>query len=96
MMTRSEKLFEEIFEGFQIKFEKIPESNVRNEERPDYEVGEGGSLSYWEVKELEENPHEKEVVKAISNGEEEIYSVNSKRVRRSIQKAFHQFNVLNR
>jgi len=90
-MNRSEKLFQEIFERFQIKFEKIPESTVNDEKRPDFEVGEGNTLSYWEVKELEENHHEKRIVKAISNGQKKIYSVNSKRVKESIRKAFHQF-----
>ena len=62
-MTKSEVLFEEILRNKGIQFQKIPES--KNEERPDYQVGEGDSSSYWEVKEIEENPEEKKIIESI-------------------------------
>jgi len=82
-MTVSERLFESILSGLKIDFKKIPECS---EKRPDYKVGKE-IISYWEIKELTENPDEKQIVNSISAGEQEVYSVNSKRVENSIKEA---------
>ena len=82
-MTVSEILFESILSSLKIDFEKIPESNKK---RPDYKVGKE-TISYWEIKEITKNPDEKKIITSISHGEQEVYSVNSKRVENSIKDA---------
>lgn len=87
-MTKSEALFEEILSSLQIKFKKISEGDIQ---RPDYIVGEGDNISYWEIKEIVENQDEKNIINSIDSGNMDAYSVNSKRIKKRIKKAFHQF-----
>ena len=87
-MTESESLLEELLSSKDIEFLKIPESITPT---PDFKVTIHGEESYWEVKELEENPDEKGILKDIKNGCNEIYSVNSQRVENSIKFAAKQF-----
>ena len=87
-MTESEILFEKLLLSKNISFQKIPESTTPT---PDYKVTIGGRESYWEVKELKENPDEEGILKNIKNDCNDIYSINSKRVSNSIQSAAKQF-----
>ncbi|ELN4659382.1 hypothetical protein RZ729_005513 [Escherichia coli] len=50
--TKSEKLFEEILERKQIKFNRILEDETKT---PDYEIILNSMKTYWEIKELFEN-----------------------------------------
>ncbi len=87
-MTESEKAFEKILELSEINFSKIPEGESLT---PDYEVIIESGLTYWEIKELEENEHEKEILSKVENNEGSVYSVNSRRIEGSIKKACAQF-----
>lgn len=88
-MTESEALLEEIFNSKKISFTKIPETNEHK--TPDYFVNHQSETSYWEVKELEENPHEKKILHDISNDDNDVYQINSKRISSSIKSASKQF-----
>lgn len=90
-MTRSEQLLEEILQRYGITFTKIPESKVDGEKRPDYLVGSEHSPTYWEVKELEENPVEKKIIEAANNSLSEVYSIDSERLAGKLEAAFKQF-----
>ncbi len=87
-MTKSESIFESILFKRNIAFKKIPEEITRT---PDYEVHLGNLVSYWEIKELEENPDEKEIQKQIKTNSHGLYKVNSLRVTNSISSACGQF-----
>lgn len=90
-MTKSETLLEEIFEKFRIEFKRLPTSSVSYKKTPDYMVAIGYKQTYWEVKELGPNEDEERISNSISSGENDIYSVNSRRVRNSIKSACRQF-----
>ena len=81
-MTESEKLLETILANKKITFEKIPEGEVKFLKTPDYLVMLNSTKTYWEVKELKENPSEKSILNS-----DEIYSVNSIRVSNNIKDA---------
>ena len=86
-MTESESIFENLLSERNINFRKIPESSIKT---PDYEIIHGGR-SYWEIKELTENPNEKSILNQVKNGISDVYSVNSHRVKDSIKKSCQQF-----
>lgn len=86
-MTESERLIEEILSERSIPHNKIPDSTTRT---PDYEVELGGTESYWEIKELSENPTEKQILDDVNSGIIEIYSIDSKRISESIKSASGQ------
>ncbi|PSW74473.1 hypothetical protein C9J41_06270 [Photobacterium sp. GB-50] len=86
-MTESESQFEITLDDKNIKFQKIPETEGKT---PDYEVYLGNHLSYWEIKELIENPSEKQVLRDIEGECLGIYQVNSDRVVNSIKDAAKQ------
>ncbi len=87
-MTKSESIFEFVLSERNIAFKKIPEATTRT---PDYEVYIDNLVSYWEIKELKENPDEKAIQNQIKTDSHGIYSVNSLRVRNSIKSALRQF-----
>jgi hypothetical protein len=87
-MTESETIFESVLQGKRIPYDKIPETASRT---PDYKINIGFTDSYWEVKELEENPTEKEIIKNIELNHQEAYSVDSSRIVNSIKSASDQF-----
>ncbi|EGR2558777.1 hypothetical protein DX887_23585, partial [Vibrio alginolyticus] len=87
IVTESESQFEATLYSKNIKFRKIPESEGKT---PDYEVYLGNHLSYWEIKELTENPSEKQVLRDIEDECLGIYQVNSDRVVNSIKDAAKQ------
>lgn len=89
-MTESERLIQEILSDRAIPHNKIPDSTTRT---PDYEVVLGGTNSYWEVKELAENPTEKQISDNVDSGIIEIYSIDSKRISESIKSASGQLRV---
>ena len=86
-MTESERIFEEILSNRDIPHTKIVESTIRT---PDYEVVIGDKNSYWEIKELTENPSEKQIKNNIESGIVEIYGICSDRVSESIKSASGQ------
>ena len=86
-MTESERLIEEILSNRAIPHTKIPESTIRT---PDYEVVIGDTKSYWEIKELTENPSETQIVDDVESGTVETYSIDSNRVSESIKSASGQ------
>jgi hypothetical protein len=88
MKNESEKLFENILTKLGIGFSKIPESEIRT---PDYKIYFGSLDTFWEVKEIERNEPEKIILKAIDQGENEIYSVHSGRGENSVKSAADQF-----
>lgn len=87
-MTKSEQIFNDIFIELGITPYKIPESSIQT---PDYEIILNGIKTYWEIKELEENEKEKEIINKIQSDQQDIYSVNSERVNNSIKTACAQF-----
>ena len=90
-MTRSEQILEEILTGCGISFKKIPESQISGEKRPDYLVGTEDRPTYWEVKELDENPEERKIINSATGQLSEVYSVDSERVADKLDAAFKQF-----
>ena len=86
-MTESERLIEEILSNRAIPHTKIVESTIRT---PDYEVVIGDKNSYWEIKELTENPSEKQIADNVESGVVEVYSIDSDRVSESIKSASGQ------
>ncbi|HIF9160665.1 TPA: hypothetical protein ACX6PK_001478 [Photobacterium damselae] len=86
-MTESERQFEKTLYSKNIHFRKIPESEGKT---PDYEVCLSNHLSYWEIKELTENPAEKQILRDIEDECLDIYQVNSDRVVNSIKDAAKQ------
>lgn len=90
-MTESEILFEKILENKSIKFGRIPTSDIPGKRTPDYIVDVDGVATYWEVKELCPNENEQQIAKNIANGINELYSVDSTRVRNRIESACGQF-----
>ncbi|WP_160106178.1 hypothetical protein [Pseudomonas izuensis] len=86
-MTESEILFEAILSNRAIPHTKIVESADRT---PDYEVIIGGKKSYWEIKQLDENPSEKTILKKVESKAVEIYSIGSIRVSECIKSASGQ------
>ena len=87
-MNYSEQLFEKILTNHRIGFRKIPESTIRT---PDYEILLGSMKTFWEIKEIEENKQEKQMVQSTKSGQVEVYSVDSNRVVNSIKSASKQF-----
>ena len=87
-MTESEVLLEKLLSTMNVDFQRIAESSTPT---PDYKVTINGEESYWEVKELEENQDEKNILKDIEKDSADIYCVNSKRVSHSIKSAARQF-----
>jgi hypothetical protein len=87
-MTESEEIFESVLLKKGIIYERIPEAESRT---PDYKINLGCADTYWEIKELEENLNEKEILKKIEVNEQEDYSVDSSRVANSIKTASAQF-----
>lgn len=87
-MTESEEIFESVLLKKGIIYERIPEAESR---APDYKINLGCADTYWEIKELEENLNEKEILKKIEVNEQEGYSVDSSRVANSIKTASVQF-----
>lgn len=87
-MTESEVLLEKLLSSMNVDFQRIAEGSTPT---PDYKVTINGEESYWEVKELEENQDEKNILKDIENDCNDIYSVNSQRVSNSIKSAAKQF-----
>jgi len=90
-MTKSEKLLEDILIKYGISFARIPKSEIQNQKTPDYLVFIDNVKSYWEVKELEPNENEESISQSFENGDGDIYSVNSQRIRNSIKSACKQF-----
>lgn len=86
-MTKSEILIEKILSNRAIPHTKIAESIDRT---PDYEVVIGGTKSYWEIKQLDENLSEKAILKNVESETVEIYSVDSNRVSECIKSASGQ------
>jgi hypothetical protein len=86
-MTESERLIEEIFSNRAIPHTKIAESTIRT---PDYEVVIGDTKSYWEIKELTENPSEKQILGNVESGVVKLYSIDSERVSECIKSASGQ------
>ncbi|MGH8493928.1 MAG: hypothetical protein ACRERR_12625 [Moraxellaceae bacterium] len=90
LMTHSEKTLVKIFKNRGLSPIKIPESEFNNEKRPDFEVLIGELITIWEVKEITENPSEKEI--ELGNLPDQTYSVeSSKRIEKHIDKARKQF-----
>lgn len=89
-ITESERLIEEILSERAVLHNKIPESTTRT---PDYEVVLGGTKSYWEIKELTENPTEKQIADNIDFETFEVYSIDSKRISESIKSASGQLRT---
>ncbi len=87
-MTESELLLQKILTAKGVKHKKLPESGIRT---PDFEVICGDLVSFWEVKELEENPDEKGILKNQEAGQGEIYSIDSDRIENQIKSACGQF-----
>lgn len=87
-MTKSETTFLNLMKHFGISAEKIPEGN---EKSPDFKLVIEGQPQYWEIKELEENPNELQIIADINSDSHDIYTVNSKRVERVISDAAKQF-----
>lgn len=89
-ITKSERLIEEILSDRAIAYNKIP---VSTERTPDYEVVLGDTKSYWEIKELTENPTEKQIVNNVNSGIIDVYSIDSKRISESIKSAAGQLKI---
>jgi|GEM_PF-3125454 len=87
-MNESEEALESLLTSSKIIYQKIPEEGLPT---PDYEVVIGNKKTFWEVKELKENAHEKKILSKIESDELGIYSVDSKRIENSIKKACSQF-----
>ena len=87
-MTESEEIFESVLLKKGIIYERIPEAESST---PDYKINLGCDDTFWEIKELKENPNEKEILKKIEVNEQEDYSVDSSRVANSIKTASAQF-----
>lgn len=87
-MTESELLLQKILTEKGVKHQKLPESATRT---PDFQVSCGDMVSLWEVKELEENPDEREILKQYETGEGEVYSIDSDRIENQIKSACGQF-----
>ncbi|WP_020414613.1 hypothetical protein [Microbulbifer variabilis] len=91
-MNNSEALLSELFSSLNISHEKIKESSANGGKSPDFKVFWGGELSYWEVKGLDDNDDEKEIIKNIrADANAQMYQVNSERVGKNINKATKQF-----
>jgi hypothetical protein len=86
-MTESEILIEKVLSNRSIPHTKIPASMDRT---PDYEVVIGDKKSYWEIKQLDENPSEKQILNNVKSEIYESYSIDSKRVSESIKSSSDQ------
>ncbi len=87
-MTKSEEIFESLLKDKGIIYERIPEASSRT---PDYKINLGCIDSYWEIKELEKNSKEKEIIKNIKMDKQEAYSIDSTRIENSIKSTKGQF-----
>ncbi|MDQ8037987.1 MAG: hypothetical protein REI12_11240 [Pedobacter sp.] len=89
-LTASEKLLINILEKHGITPYRIPPSQNKGEESPDFEISIGSTSTIWEVKEITENSFEKSI-----EGEEyeESYSIESrKRLNKRVDKAVKQLS----
>lgn len=86
-MTTSERILTSLLEQVNVNFKKIPESDIKT---PDFELKFTDHTSYWEVKELIENPAEKQILSQIKDNSLQIYKINSERVWSSIKTAAKQ------
>ncbi len=90
-MTESEEIFESVLKMKGIIYERIPRTNMLT---PDYKVKLDCTDSYWEIKELDINKNEKEILKNIEASLIKGYSIDSfRRVAKKIKKASNQFKV---